>query len=247
MIKNEFKISKQVERFYTQCLNCPVSQNGCLKAWKNPSEGIVPRGFDFCRRRYPNILIVSKNPGHPLTEYGEDEFYKGKKGKRLFDSYVKFRKELADNIIYQKNASLRFHKNRNRYLRYLLGHTSKLESFKQYSERIEEGSFIWDFEKIMRDVALTNLFKCSTRNEQQKLLSADVSVCVERYFLPEVKLLKPKVILAFGNEVANFLIRLGLHEHLPPIIKIKHPSRPYGKEEEVHIMSAVRKALKKYL
>ena len=120
----------------------------------------------------------------------------------------------------------------SRYLRYLLGNTSRLESFKQYSERIEEGSFIGDFEKIMQDVALTNLFKCSTRNEQQKLFSADVSVCVERYFLPEVKLLKPKVILAFGNEVDNFLIRLGLHEHLPPIIKIKHPSRSYGKKKK---------------
>jgi len=191
---------------------------------------------------------VAKNPGHPLKEFSERQLYAGKKGKRLFKAYLQWRTEFADNILNQSNMSLKFHKNRNRYLRYFLDHAKTLETFEGYKKRaLESGRLSKDHKEIMRSVAITNLFKCSTRNEQEKLSPVDVETCFKRYFLSEVNLLKPKVILALGNEVENILKHFRKDHELPPIVKIKHPSYFYKKAEEAQTLSKVKRALARYL
>ena len=242
------RIRKQVEEFYIKCINCSVSQSECPKAWKDFSKGLVPRAFHICRSRFPKILVVAKNPGHPLDKYGERQFYDGKKGKRLFQAYLKWRNEFVENLLCQPDPSLKFHINKTRYLRYFLSHVEKLESFEAYRKRcFQAGRISKDHKEIMRSVAFTNLFKCSTKNEREKLSFKDVKVCLERYFLKEVEMLKPQVILAFGNEVGSNLKRLKKDKNLPPIEKVRHPSYFYNKDIEARQLSKVKRSLLKHL
>jgi uracil-DNA glycosylase len=242
------KIPNQVEKFYIECMSCPVSKSECPKAWKDFSKGLVPRAFDICRSRFPKLLVVAKNPGHPLEKSSERQFYAGKKGKRLFQSHLDWRKEFVEKILGQPDPSLRFHKNRYRYLRYFLGHVEKLESYKEYKRRgAQVGRLSKDNKKIMQSVAITNLFKCSTKNEREKLSFKDVKTCLERNFLKEVEMLKPQVILALGNEVGGILKRLEKDQDLPPVVKIKHPSYFYEKTIEARELSKAKRALSKYL
>ena len=99
----------------------------------------------------------------------------------------------------------------------------------------------------MRSTSLTNLFKCSTRDEQEKLKPHDCVTCFNLYLLPEVSMLRPQVILALGNEVDYILQRLGKNKDLPPIVKVKHPSYFYKKSDEKTELAKAKKSLVKYL
>jgi hypothetical protein len=220
----------------------------CPKAWKDRRKGLIPRGFDISLSWNPALLVVAKNPGHPLEEFEECKRYIAKKGKNLFDTYLKWRKIFLDRIFASKNTSLKYHKNRNRYLRFILGHSKKLESYGEYSKRILDNEIAKaDHESIMHSVSMTQLFKCSTRNEQERLTTDDVRTCFEKFFREEVRLICPRAILAFGNEVSKILERLDTEKNLPPMVTIRHPAYFYPKGSEVDRLRAIRKHLKRYL
>jgi uracil-DNA glycosylase len=62
----------ELNNLYVHCMNC---QMDCKNVMKDLSGGIPPRGFYF--KNFPvKILIVGKNPGHPLEN--ESKRYKGK-------------------------------------------------------------------------------------------------------------------------------------------------------------------------
>jgi uracil-DNA glycosylase len=225
-----------LEKFYIGCMNCDKTKQECPMALKDFKMGYIPRGFHYDSSNI-DILVVGKNPGGLLQ--GEEKLYIGKKGKMFFDTHKKLHEGYYDDFLFgQQNSynqrSTVFHRNLIRYIKYFLD--------------IETDNSIYKF------IALTNLFKCSTKDEQQKLNFRDILPCYREFFLDELYLFKPKVVLALGREVENFLInkfrKKEIYEKLGynlPIVYVKHPSYYYKKDEEEDILLEIKNKIHSYL
>jgi uracil-DNA glycosylase len=227
-------MNKKIRSFYIKVMNCTYTKCQCSHAWKDFSEGVVPRGFRACTSNTVKILVVGKNPGHPLE--GETDFYKGKKGEDLFKAKEKWDSERYKLIQTTNDPSLKYHINLIRYLRYFLGLSKKLETYKGYKK-----NYVQDHEtEISEQVAFTNLFKCSMVHEQEKIKNASFDICYQKYFMREIGLIKPQAILALGDEVAKFLKKKQLKV---PLVSIKHPSYFNRKNDEIGILRKEKKKL----
>lgn len=231
-------MNQKIKEFYLKVMKCNYDKRKCPIAWKNFQKGLVPRAFYPCLAKKALILVVAKNPGCPLK--GEREYYKGKRGAGLFKAKDKFRLELLKRIKNGKDKSFKYHRNVFRYLRYFLGISRMLETYKDYINNYA----VAHEKEISKYVAFTNLFKCSTRNEQQKLTQEMIFPCYERHFGKELELMRPKVILAFGNEVTGFLKKQKLRI---PIVSIKHPSYFYRKDKELGHLKKIKLELGRHI
>jgi len=215
------QIINKLKNLYINCMNCT---NICNNTYKNISNGIPPRGFYF--KNIPiKILIVGKNPGHPSkTEKVE---FKNITGENLFLSYRKYQDNLYPNILLNTDKSKKFHRNLFRYISFFLDIPN-------------------DINEIYKYVAHTNLLKCSTIDVQQSLNKCKeaVNTCFNAYLLNEIEYMQPKIILALGMEVFNYLNNNVLKI---PIIYIKHPSYYYKKSEEKEILLKIKYEIKKYI
>ena len=70
--------------------------------------------------------------------------------------------------------------------------------------------------------------------------------CYEKIFRTELNLLKPKILMALGREVENFLNKKKA-EHGLPVIYVKHPSYHYRKQDKKRILSNIKKEIAKSL
>ena len=210
----DFKTIDNLNNLYINCMNCKIN---CPNIMKNIPHGIPPRGFYFLNIPI-KILIIGKNPGHPLKD--EKDMFKNKNGEDLFLNYRKYQNNLYSNILSNKEKSTTFHKNLFRYISYFLDMPN-------------------DIKEIYKYVAHTNLLKCSTTDEQQKLRNCKEAVdnCFNTYLLSEIKYMQPKVLLALGKEVYKYLNKKDLQI---PIICIKHPSYYYKKNEETEILNGIK-------
>jgi uracil-DNA glycosylase len=227
-------MNKKFKSFYITVMSCKCSKSECPQSWKDFKSGWVPpRGFNPCKSNAVKILVVGKNPGHPFKE--EPPLYKGKRGENLLKA-----KEKWDSVKYKmlretKDKSFIYHKNLRRYLRYFLELSKKLEKYEEYK-------YDQDHEKeISEHVAYTNLFKCSTKCEQEIIKDTSFENCYEKHFDEEIKLIRPQTILALGKEVEKFLKRKQLN-----VIYIKHPSYFYRKNDELNILRNKKTELKNY-
>ena len=231
-------MNDKIRKFYVGVMNCEYTNDHCPQAWKDISSGLIPRAFTPCKSWQASILVVAKNPGHPLD--GESTYYRGKTGEDLLDAKERFDLEKQEWIRTNNDRSLRYHKNLRRYLRYFLSISPRLETYKEYKR-----SYCAEHDKaIFRHVALTNLFKCSTQDEQEKIKSESLQTCYDKYLLREIELWHPKVILALGEEVSEFLKKQDL---TVPLVSINHPSYFYRTEEERRILGIVKNRLTKIL
>jgi uracil-DNA glycosylase len=231
-------MNNKMRSFYRDVMNCAYSKKECPQAWKDFSAGLVPRAFSPCKSSATEILVVAKNPGHPLK--GETVFYKGKRGEDLLKAKEEWDSERCNRIHSTNDKSLNFHKNLRRYLRYFLGLSKQLETYEEY-----QTNYTLDHEKeISEHVAFTNLFKCSTEFEQKPIKNTSFEICYGKYFIDEIELIKPRCILALGNEVTKFLKSKQLKI---PVISIRHPSYFYRKNDEMNILSNKKMELKNSL
>jgi uracil-DNA glycosylase len=213
----------KIEDFYRDCMNCSNTPKKCKGVLKNSQKGDVPRGF-FFKSPSIDILVVGKNPGHALP--GEKNKYKGKNDFELFNAFRNHQK-LYEDLNNLKDGSLRFHKNLFRYLRFL--------------QDIEDENV----SSIYKKYAHTNLVKCSTVGEQDKLKKSTIDICYDKYFTHEVKLFNPIIILALGREVEQYLLKKRSDHKVEHVFYIKHPSRPYKKEDEnSELLKIKRKIIK---
>jgi uracil-DNA glycosylase len=213
----------ELENLYINCMNCTIN---CNNIYKNISKGVPPRGFYF--KNIPiKILVVGKNPGHPLENENEREIYKNKTGENLYLCLKTFQENLYNNILFNTDKSTTFHKNLFRYISFFLDIPNNIN-------------------EIYKNVARTNLLKCSTIDEQQTLNKCKdaVDTCYNTYLLNEIEIMQPKILLALGREVYNYLNKKNL---LMPIIYIKHPSYPYKKNEEKEILIKIKNEIRKYI
>ncbi|MGH8524468.1 MAG: uracil-DNA glycosylase family protein [Gammaproteobacteria bacterium] len=209
----------EIDRLYAECMNCPKEVGRCPGTWRDIPGGVPPRGF---RDGKPGVqlLVVAKNPGHPLN--GEREALSGHTGRELLTAYRAFQETFKAKG--PAEASGRFHRNLRRYLEYFLEcEGPQLEAI----------------------VASTNLVKCSSPNERAPLQRRTMVECYDTYLRKEVALMRPKVVLALGNEVRDFLNRqkdLGV-----PVIGIKHPSYFYRRDLEAGILAEIKRKIQQAL
>ncbi|GHV79091.1 hypothetical protein AGMMS49944_08820 [Spirochaetia bacterium] len=252
--------------FYTKCINCELCPCLTLDKFEHEREieqklkqkgeslyplkcepyflrdiekGIPPRGFYF-QNSPVEILVVGQNPGHPF----EDEKLKlqRKPGESLIERWFCFFKKIYDKIPNSTDQTLIFHKNLFRYISFILDITDNLMDFKNVQENYNPNIF----NETYRRIAFTNLVKCSTRNERQKLTDDLIAPCYKKYFLNEIKYFQPKVILALGRDVENYLKR---QKNYPKkqIINIRHPTLFYRKEEEKEKLENIKKSIHELL
>jgi len=219
-------------------MNCSHGRSECPQAWKSLCTGWVPRGFSPCKSSETRILVVGKNPGHPLE--GETPYYKNKKGEALLAAKEKWGIEWRKRVKDTNDNSLKFHKNLRRYLRYFLGLSAKLETYHEYVQ----GYSIKHEKEIDKFVAFTNIFKCSTECEQERIKYDSFNICYTKFFIQEVQLIKPQLILALGNEVTNFLKSKPLQM---PVVSIRHPSYFYERISERDKLNQKKKEINKIL
>jgi hypothetical protein len=213
----------QIDSFYISCMNCPNTEVQCKGILKDIPGGIPPRGFLYMAAPI-KILVVSKNPGHPLP--GEQAKYVGKSGESLFLAYRNHQNDVYYHLHEIKDRSVIFHKNLFSYLSYFLDIENDVDTIYQYA-------------------AHTNLVKCSTVGEQDKLARSTMEECYQKYFIEELKLLQPKVLLALGHEVEKFLIKKK-SQHGLPVVYIKHPSYHYSKENKDRILAEKKEEILAY-
>jgi len=220
---NDKSIFDNLNNLYINCMNCKIS---CKNILKDTHNGIPPRGFYY--KNIPiKILIIGKNPGHPLNN--ETYEFKNKTGADLFLSYRKYQDNLYSNIFLNKEKSTTFHKNLFKYISFFLDIPN-------------------DIKEIYKYAAHTNLLKCSTINEQQLLRGCKeaVDACFNKYLLSEIEYLQPKILLALGKEVYNYLNKYKKKLNIP-IIYIRHPSYYYKEDEEKEILIKIKNEIKKYI
>lgn len=233
------RMNKKFKRFYTKVINCPCSKSECKQSKKDFKSGWIPRGFYPHNSCVAKILVVGKNPGRPFDE--EIQLYKGKSGENLLKAKEEWESRKHKKLESKtKDNSLKYQWNLRRYLRYFLGQSKKLETYKGYQD-----NYTLNHEKeIFEHVAYTNLFKCSTKDQQEKIKDASFEICYEKYFKDEIKLINPQVILALGREVNYFLKSKNLDAN---VIYIKHPSYSYSKIGELNKLKKIKKELGKIL
>lgn len=219
-------------------MNCAYRKNECPQAWKDNSTGLVPRAFSPCLSNTVKLLVVAKNPGHPLND--ETNRFKGKRGEALLKAKEEWDSERFKLIQMTNDNSLKYHKNLRRYVRYFLDISKRLETYAEYQDKYNQ-----DHEKeISQHVAVTNLFKCSTTCEREKIRKSSFDVCYRKYFCREMELIKPQAVLALGSEVSNYLRNMQLKV---PVVSIKHPSYFYPRNNELNILKRKKAELRKIL
>jgi len=214
-----------IKAFYQKVVTCNNKECAGF-AVHDKKNGYMPRAFQWSSTIPCDILVVSKNPGHPLKQ----ESYKGKDGHQLLNEYMSFRKKVIKVFYNSNDPSARFTRNMRRYLRYFLGIDMELKQYQDYHFMIK------DDHELFRRVAFTNLYKCSTKKEPGKIPTDMFENCFNKLFVEELEIYKPKVVLAAGNEVYNFL----KHRIKYPIVKVKHFTYFYPKKDEVKILKNLK-------
>lgn len=241
----------EIRKIIRKIFYCPLSSTkrcGDIKLETDSRKGIFPRGLHPNLKSKTNILVVAKNPGSIFSQE-----------KRIYSKYPNnpwkcmqaYDKRQIGILFSSKNKlSSRFHINRFRYLKFIMSKDVKLETFEDTKERFEE----WrkNNKKIqeIEGVSSTDLFKCSTKNEQQKFRNHDFYLCFFMFFMQELKILKPKVLLALGSEVNKFLKYITKEDYIKKgveIIPIKHPSYFYKRKDENKRLKSIRSRIQKVL
>jgi hypothetical protein len=215
--------------FYSSVCACPNSARECPGVVNAPRDGCPPRGFfSAASPGSVSILVVGKNPGHLLET--ERSLYLGKSPPEIAAAHLAFAgRGLTGGLDSHPGASrnLRFHRNVVRYLTVLLAAPPAA---------------------VLRQVAFTNLVKCSTLGEQDRLAGRTMRECYQRHLRREIEFFGPRMLLALGREVERFLRAAQAMERAPvPVLYIKHPSYNYSRATEAGILEALREATKRIL
>ncbi|QQS04461.1 MAG: hypothetical protein IPK50_19550 [Fibrobacterota bacterium] len=208
------EMATNIRLFYGEVLACNL---GCQGIVRDPQRGFMPRGmWYYGNLRECELLVIGKNPGHPA--FCETGLYKDQ--SKWLQNYEKF---ILTNVISENANFTSFHIRLYRYIEYIL-------SCKQ--------SGIWD------RCAMTNLVKCSTLGEQDRLKMNTVMKCGNTWLAKEIEILGAKRILCLGNEAYDGMVSLlGSSSIKANVAKIKHPSYPIKKEDEIAVLNAVKSIL----
>jgi len=212
--------TEELKNFYVRCMSCDNTHKKCPSILKDNNKGYVPRGFYFEPPYFKSprkILVVANNPGKLAK--GEEKQYENKKELKLVNAHLKVQRRLEERSNFHKKL-------KGTYLPEILNLPR---------------------DKIFNHSALTNLVKCSAKTGGM-LAEFDPTVeeCFRKWFLEELQLLKPKVILALGKPTERFLKKKSDEMRIPSecIIYVKHPSRGgYSRESEGEELRKIKEKL----
>jgi uracil-DNA glycosylase len=219
-------MKEPVIEFYEKVVSCPNTPKECPNVINSIEKDYPPRGFmsggtpgDI------DIMIVGKNPGH-IAE-NEKGAYSGKSSREIAEGMFRNPTWTIPAKGGIDTKSYTFHRNLIRYICYFLDINN---------------------DEVFKRCVYTNLVKCSTINEREKLKAKTITECFGNHLKYEIILWKPKVLLALGREAYNFLNDKQIkEEHDKPVIYIKHPSYYYRKEKEREILDKIKTEIQKYL
>jgi uracil-DNA glycosylase len=177
------------------------------------NNGWIPRimvgaenGLDAVR-----LIIVGKNPGHPVSE--EAELYRsaisrakseGDEAELLFDAMVKWGEKCLLYSIPGRQGV--YHRRLMNFLREVLGVSTNKE--------------------VLKQVYFTQLMKCSTPHDEQAKLKAEVArTCINNWLTKELRFLPTVPIVALGRETEKFLREIS-DEIASRTVYLSHPSWP---------------------
>lgn len=215
--------------FYSSICDCKNTEIQCPGTINSKKNGWVPRGF-FTEDNTIGIdlMAVCKNPGHLLPN--EAELYRDRPGIEIARIHLDFARctfSGINDISIEACRSTTFHKNLLRYFAFFLDTPQ---------------------DQVFKRSVYTNLVKCSTHCEQDRLKQQSMNECFTKHFLRELNYFKPKILIAFGREVENFLIKSKEKKLFDlPIIYVKHPSYFYRKDVEKINLNEIKNNIIKYI
>lgn len=216
--------------FYSSVVRCPNTHLECPGIRNEPHAGWPPRGFyTEAPPEDVRLLLVGKNPGHPISVETAGA-YRDLSATQLALKTQELAAQAFDGTIQMQKhdrGSGRFHKRIRSYVSFLLDLPEQ---------------------EIFRHCAITNLVKCSTFGEQDRLQLKTLENCFSRHFLHEVELYSPVALIAFGREVESFLKKPHIAaQHRRPVFYLKHPSYPYSHAKKTAVLHEIKQALQQFL
>ena len=209
MIGYKSEYEQKLLKFYSRVVRC--TQNECVDhgAMNNPNAKFcyIPRSFCINFFHPKKILVVSTNPGK-MTKEEKLQYSKihqppneitNKESIELVKTHVKICKEMfIGGINFDENRkSLGFHRDLMEAVAWVLG--------------IEKS-------EVLDYVNYTSIIKCQThppysylKPKNRKFLAEN---CFNRFLRDEIDLLKPELILTYGQDVFKYF-------HLHDLIPIK--------------------------
>ena len=218
-------MEKRIIEFYERVVSCPNTNEQCPGIINCIDEDFPPRGFlSVGTPNKIDIVIVGKNPGHPVEN--EIGAYSGKSPRQIVKSIFNTSKWTIPDEGADKR-SYTFHKNLLRYLSFFLN--------------IQEN-------EVFERCVYTNLVKCSTIDERDKLPQQTINECFTNYLQAEIALWNPILLLVLGREVERFLNRSQIKaQHRKPVIYVKHPSYYYRRDLEEEILGTIKSEINRHL
>jgi DNA polymerase len=181
-----------------------VCEKRCAGVENEPAAGIMGRSF-YCPFDVLNIdlLMVSKNPG--ISDPRENAIYAPLNGEGRVNAHEEFVRSrfLGSNTI----ITSRYHANIISWVSVILAVPA-------------------DHDSVFSKAALTALVKChSAANKTDLLPESTQNTCASAYLYDEVRLVKPKFLLALGGEAYEYLMRPNVRgKHGLPVGRLYHPS-----------------------
>jgi Uracil DNA glycosylase superfamily len=219
---------KSLAEFYAPVCGCAQKCTG-IKNCK--TDGWVPRGFytEYNPKNPILLMAVCRNPGHPLS-IEMVSYQNSSCSTETAERHLAFSRDVfygLGNSAEDARRKTVFHRNLIRYLKFFLD-VPECDVFKV--------------------AAYTNLVKCSTLGLQDRLHTETVSQCFDQHFRREVDYFNPRVLLAFGREVENYLKKAKKENHHNlPIVYIKHPSYFYQRDMEERELCDIKDRIKEHL
>ncbi len=176
----------------------------CIGVENDPVKGIMGRSF-YCPNEHAgiDILLVSKNPG--ISDTRENALYAPLDGHgrvQAHEDFVRARFLGTNHII-----TSRYHANIIAWVSVILGVPA-------------------DHNSVFSRVAMTALVKCHSANLQTDSLPDHTKdACANSYLYAEIRLLKPRFLLALGGEAYDYLNDPAVKaKHCLEVGKLYHPS-----------------------
>ncbi len=198
-----------VAAFYGEIVQCSERCKGIVRD-KHTS---IPRGFftEAVPGDSVTLMLVAGNPGQPMHRNGEHKLYKGLSGVQAATKHFKFARRC-----FLGPCGKRFHRNTVAWMMELL-HVDKDEVFKH--------------------VVYTNVVKCTTPKDRCPTRNVVVT-CGRLHLAREIRLWRPRIVIALGKRVRKFLTCLNVeHKYLP------HPAHREGADYHKPYLVQIREKL----
>lgn len=186
---------------YSKVTTC---KRGCAGIENKPKEGIIGRSF-YCPSDVAKvtILLVSKNPGQ--SDPRENALYAPLDGARRVAAHAQFVRDCFAGI--NPLVTSQYHARIVRWVSKILDVEATPEA-------------------VFAHVAMTALVKCHSGGAKtDRLPDETMRACAGTHLFPEIETIRPRFLLALGNEPYNYLMLPAVRaRHGLPVGKLYHPS-----------------------